>query len=318
MLSALLACTAAVGECVLSGEVMHNGNPVPGAEILEDLNSGPVSLGQTNLEGQFRVNPSPVPPRWSKAILLVRMAGFDQLTMGAPPGIDRCPKLTETTLALSGSPTAGASTTGTNLFVAPYQLSGSSASQEEIDRFNATLILAIYNKVTAFRSQLEQSTSGPLPEMGVMPLTAKVSFTDPEGVRAVGAQVNALGVITGLAERAGAAGTPQSVRLSSEFRVIPRYPAYQEYHIQISDDLPGPAIDPVAISERLQDLWGKRATIALLVRALSVASDAHDKAQQQVVRSWIIALRGKLGPDETHLARELDGLKADVESELRK
>lgn len=316
--SVVLGCTVAHGQCVLSGEVLHNGNPVTGAEIFEELDSGPARLGQTNLQGQFRVNPSPIPPRWNKAILLVRMAGFDQLTIGAPPGVNRCPKLIESTLALAGAPAAVPSSTGTNLFVAPYQLTGTSVSQNEADSFNAKLILAIYNKVRGFRSQLEESASGPLPEMGVMPLTAPVSFTDPESVRAAGTRVNALGVITGSAETTDLAGAPRSVRLLSEFRVIPRHPAYQEYHILINDDLPGSALDPMAISERLRDLWGKRATIALLVRAHSAASGAHDKSQLQVVRSWIVALRGKLGPDEAHLARELDGLKADVESELRK
>jgi hypothetical protein len=108
------------------------------------------------------------------------------------------------------------------------------------------------------------------------------------------------------------------VRVSSEFRVIPVYPAYREYHLQISDSLPGTTLNPLELSNRMQDVWGERATIALLVQTLAAASAAHDKEQMQIVRGWIVALRNAMRADEDHLARELAGLLTDVDEELRK
>jgi hypothetical protein len=313
LLAAALACSAHA-ECKIKGQVASKGVPVPSADIVEDV-VGERNLGATNGRGEFEVSPSAISARRLQSIVVVRAAGFEPLTLSLAPDAARCPVLNRSVIELARtSANAAVSISGTTLYVAPYELTGPGGTALDSAKFNQTLLYAIYTKVNAFLSSLEQST--PLPEMGVRALQTRVAFTDPEAVRTAGTEVNALGVITGFAE-AVADATP-SVRVSSEFRVIPVYPAYREYHLQISDSLPGTTLNPLELSNRMQDVWGERATIALLVQTLAAASAAHDKEQMQIVRGWIVALRNAMRADEDHLARELAGLLTDVDEELRK
>jgi hypothetical protein len=318
---ALATIPGAFAECSASGTVLYNSGPVNNAEILEVYAGDPVLLGKTDPQGKFRVTPSTVPPRWTKAVLIVTHPGFNQLTLALPMGADRCPRLGSEPLNLTESGGGGggnAAGTGLTLFVAPYQLSGRAATRD-VAAFNATIVEAIYLNVQKFLTQMEESVTGPLgdvDDVGVRPLPAAVFFTDAEGIRRAGSDAHALGVIAGIAVDRSAPGVVAPIELRSRFLVIPQYPAFQEYDFQIQDELPGNAVDPIALGDRLRDEWGKRATIALLVRALREANETGDKRQFRVIRSWIIGLRSRLGPEEALLARELEALKRDVETHL--
>lgn len=302
VLIAMLGAGPAAADCPVAGRITAAGLPLAGVEVIEmRLGAGPRHLAHTGADGGFSATVEPLATTLQALTVVLRKPPFRETSLlfgkdratGCPTparrdaGLERpaVPELPATSPAACTQP----SVAGLTIYLAPYEIYGA-PDGGLASSLNDDLPQILHHRILAFQSRL----GGVRPEdISVEPICVALSAASGEEIRRVGASLNALAVIAGDGElRAVESGEPV-VDLDSVFRVLPMWQDFGGTPLQIGDTIPANRLRPSRVAERLTDLWGKQAVLAVALRRLA---EPHTPPAEAQVRRMLIELRKTMTP----------------------
>lgn len=299
---ALLGAGPAAAECRVGGRITADGLPLAGVEVIDKrYGASPRQLAQTGADGRFSASVEPLAATLHVLTVVLRKPPFREASLlfdkdratGCPTPANRDAGLEHPTA--SGQPEAVPATcsqpsvAGLTIYLAPYEIYGA-PDGGLASSLNGDLPQILHHRILAFQSRLGGVRRE---DISVEPICLALSAASGEEIRRVGAALNALAVIAGDGElRAVASGEPV-VDLESVFRVVPTWRDFGGTPLQIGDTIPAGRLRPSRVAERLTDLWGKQAVLAVALRRLG---EPHTPQVEDQVRVMLIELRKTMTP----------------------
>ena len=140
--------------------------------------------------------------------------------------------------------------------------------------------------------------------------------SDIDRMRAYGAYLNALAVISGFGEVESAAGKKAKVGVSSTFLVVPQGNVIAVPVLYVDDELPADQMFSPRLYQHLSKLWGRSAVLALGISDFRKATGSNDKEALKRIRKYLGKERGTSGPGDEALVSQLNALLEAVDKEL--
>jgi hypothetical protein len=198
------------------------------------------------------------------------------------------------------------------LFLIPYALSGVEASDpkkvNEVLRANLERVIVTHVQASAAAGSAAVSLKLlPMPDAG-----------DIDRMRAYGAYLNALAVISGFGEVEAAAGKKSTLDVSSTFLVVSQGDLIGAPVLYVDDQLPANQVSSPRLYQHLSKLWGRSAVLALGVSDFRKASASKDKDALKRIRKYLQSERAGTGPGDEALLSQLNVLIEAVDKELAK
>ena len=200
---------------------------------------------------------------------------------------------------------------GAPLFLIPYALSGVEASDpkkvNEVLRANLERVIVTHLQAAAGGSAAVSLKLLPVSDAG-----------DIDRMRAYGAYLNALAVISGFGEMESAAGKKGTLGVSSTFLVVPQGDLIAAPVLYVDDELPADQVSSPRLYQHLSKLWGRSAVLALGVSEFRKATAGNDKDALKRIRKYLSKERAGTGPGDEALVSQLNVLIEAVDKELGK
>ena len=201
---------------------------------------------------------------------------------------------------------------GTPLFLIPYALSGVNASDpmkvNEVLRANLERVIVTHLQASAAGGSAAIS-------LKLLPMS---DAGDIDRMRAYGAYLNALAIISGFGEVASTAGKKNTLAVSSTFLVVPQADLVAAPVLYVDDELPADQVSSPRLYQHLSKLWGRSAVLALGVSEFRKATASKDTDALKRIRKYLRSERAGTGPGDEALVSQLNILIEAVDKELGK
>lgn len=209
------------------------------------------------------------------------------------------------------------SSAGVALFIMPYELLP--AGSPELLPVSV-LAASLDRAITTHIQSLEREDPGgagmaPLPEISLIPVDSpglSIAPTNFEKLRAIGAHVQALAVISGSAFMPSAS----QVEVSSNFLIIPGEIGQVRQRQRVDDRGLSTPLNPFELEARLSPAWAYNTLLAIGIREYALAKKTGQPDQLLRVYRYLVAARSDVSGREGVELHDLDALIKLIETEL--
>ena len=327
LLALLACCTVGAWGQTIQGTVRGGSAPVAGALVRIEVDGARRDAGSTDSTGKFTID---LRSTFGRSVA----PGADVTLQFSQPSFrtearlmrvaDATAKPIDIALtALTGSSALSAADlqrlapfvtpVGTGpLMLVPYDLPADGlnipvARLNEKLRFNIERLI-----VTHAQSALGSGATGLAVKM--LPLEGA---HDIDQLRAYGAHLKALAIVSGNGERTG---TTNEVLVTSSYVIIPQTQAFQPPTVFVDDRISADQLGSPELHKHLSALWGRVTLLAMAVRDLNAASPTASPQRNDAlkrVRSYLMTERAGAGPGNAQFIPEINVLIAQIDKELR-
>lgn len=326
----LLAGAAAAAQRLSGTVTARNGTPLSDVQVRAVIRSEQIAV-PTDAQGRFQLDPATLFSDWE-----LRDAGGLLTLKFIKPGFQPVNKFVRireghapAALAVQLDQTGGSAAltsaekqtldkytpapSTTPLFLIPYSLSGISAVDPKVvnEMLRANLERVIVTHVQA-------SAMGGSPPVSLKLLPFEQPVSDIDRMRAYGAYLNALGVITGYGAVEPTAGNERTLGVSSTFLVVPQADSVGAPVLYMDDDMPADRLTSPRLYKYLSKLWGRSTVLALSVSEFGRAKASGDKEALKRIRKHLQEERAGAGPGDETLVSEVNAVIEAVDRELAK
>jgi hypothetical protein len=321
----MLAATAASAPLIRGTVTARNGTPITDVQVQVEIAST-VTAAPTDAQGQFQFDAGTLfssTELRNAGGLMVKLSkpGFESVNRLVRLAPGQTPAPVTVQLDASGGSAAlpaaekqaldrfVAAPGSAPLFMVPYALSGIQSldpdSVNEMLRVNLERVIVTHIQVAT---------------TGAPPVSLKLLPVQPGGdidrMRAYGAYLKAIGMISGYGAVAPQPGGLDVLGVSSTFLVVPQVDPLGAAVLYVDDDVPADRVASPRLYQSLSKLWGRSAVLAMGVSEFGKAKAASDKEALKHIRKYLQTERAGAGPSDELLVAQLNTLIEAVDREL--